>query len=153
MTDESHTDEPSAPEEGQPATPEPATEEASASPMSMGDFTSDQGMVALGGLILIAVWLIFDVIIEEYGVPREALLLAATAVILPRLNRESVATVHPLPILMKMIGYGLGLLGVFVIVEEVVGGVLGGDAGTVIGALLAYAGYVVAFMGARSIEA
>ena len=130
MTDESHTDEPSAPGEGQPTTPEPAMEESSASPMSMGDFTSDQGMVALGGLILIAVWLIFDVIIEEYGVPRAALLLAATAVILPRLNRESVATVLPLPILMKMIGYGLGLLGVFVIVEEVVGGVLGRDAGT-----------------------
>ena len=153
MTDESHTDKPSAPGEGQPTTPEPAMEESSASPMSMGDFTSDQGMVALGGLILIAVWLIFDVIIEEYGVPRATLLLAATAVILPRLNRESVATVLPLPILMKMIGYGLGLLGVFVIVEEVVGGVLGRDAGTIIGALLAYAGYVVAFMGARSIEA
>ena len=153
MTDESHTDEPSAPEEGQPSMPEPAAEEASTSPMSMGDFSSNEGMVALGGLILIAVWLIFDVIIEEYGVPRAALLLAATAVILPRLNRESVATVHPLPILMKMIGYGLGLLGVFVIVEEVVGGVLGRDAGTIIGALLAYAGYVVAFIGARSIEA
>ena len=152
MTDESHTNEPPAPQEGQPSMPEPAAEETSTSPMSMGDFTSAQGMVALGGLILIVVWLIFDVIIEEYGVPRVALLLAATAAILPRLNRDSFEKVHPLPILMKMIGYGLALLGVFVIVEEVVGGVLGRDAGTIIGALLAYAGYVVAFMGARSIE-
>ena len=152
MTDESNTNEPPVPQEGQHSMPEPAAEETSTSPMSMSDFSTGQGMVALGGLILIAVWLIFDVIIEEYGVPRVVLLLAASAAILPRLNRDTVERVHPLPILMKTIGYGIALLGVFVIVEEVVGGVLGSDAGTIIGALLAYTGYVVAFMGARSIE-
>ena len=152
MTDESYTNEPPLPEWGQPSMPEPAAEEASKSPMSMSDSSTGQGMVALGGLILIAVWLIFDVIIGGYSVPRVALLLAGTAAILPRLNRDAVESVHPLPTLMKTIGYGLALLGVFVIVEEVVGGVLGRDAGTVIGALLAYAGYVVAFMGARSVK-
>ena len=152
MTDESHTNEPPAPQEGQPSMPEPAAEETSTSPMSMSDFSTGQGMVALGGLILIAVWLIFDVIIGEYSVPRVVLLLAASAAILPRLNRDAVERVHPLPILMKTIGYGLALLGVFVIVEEVVSGILGTDTGTIIGALLAYTSYVVAFMGARSIE-
>lgn len=152
MSDESYTHEPDMPQEGEPSMPEPAAEEASASSMSMGDFTTGQGMVALGGIILLAVWLIFDVILDEYGVLSFGVVLAATAALLPRLNRESVENIHPLPVLMKVIGYGLAFVGVIEIVEEVVNGIFSADAATIIGALLAYAAYVIAFLGARSVE-
>ncbi len=120
--------------------------------MSMGDFSTGQGMVALSGLLLLAVWLILEVILGEYSQPWIVLLLAAAAAILPRVNRASVEKLHPLPILMKTIGYALAIVGVFVIVDEVFNDIFGTDIGTIIGALLTYTAFVMAFMGARKIE-
>lgn len=129
-----------------------SAEEASAVTSALGDFSTGEGMVAIGGIIILVVWLLFEVILEEYGVPHIAILLAAGAAILPRLNRDSVEKVLSLPSLMKVIGFGLVIVGVIELVEDMRNGILSTDAATVIAALAAYAGYAVAFMGARSIK-
>lgn len=116
-----------------------------------GDFTSGEGLVAFAGMVLIAVWLIFDIVINNYGMDNLVPLLAAVAILLPRLRRETVERVAPLPVLMKVTGWALLFVGVIEVIIDLRFNVYD-DFGTVIGALVAYAGYVMAFVGARQIE-
>ncbi len=154
MTDETHVPEP---QEDRPPAPDPpdqgATEAAPAAtePASDSDFSGGEGMVAVAGLILIVVWLIFEVILSEYGMPTIAILFAVAAAALPRLNRDSVEKVHRLNVLMKIIGYGLAVIGLTEIIFDLREGVLE-DFVTVVGALGAYAAYLMALLGARSIK-
>lgn len=116
-----------------------------------GDFTSGEGLVAFAGMVLIAVWLIFDIVINNYGMDNLVPLLAAVAILLPRLRRETVERIAPLPVLMKVTGWALLFVGVIEVIIDLRFNVYD-DFGTVIGALVAYAGYVMAFVGARQIE-
>jgi hypothetical protein len=144
MTDHDQGDEPT------PGEPQPSQPAATA---ALGDFSTGEGMTALGGMIVLAVWLIFEVITDDYSLSYLAIFLAAVAVILPRLSREKVEAFHPLSSLMKVVGYGLALVGVAEIISDVETGLFTDGSGlTIVAALAAYVGYVVAFMGARSIK-
>ncbi len=48
------------------------------------DFTSGEGLVALAGIIILAVWIIFEVIAKDYSVTTLAIVLALFR------NRETV---------------------------------------------------------------
>ena len=118
---------------------------------ALGDFSTGEGMVTVAGFVLLAVWLVFEVITDDYGLSYPTVILAALAVILPRVDRGKVEAVQPLPTLMKIVGYGIALVGVFEIVSDLETGAYS-QFMTVLAALIAYAGFVVAFMGARSIK-
>ena len=154
MTDETPVPEP---QEDQPPAPDPpdqgGTEAAPAASESTSDsnFSGGEGMVAVAGLILIAVWLIFEVILSKYFMPPIVILFAVAAAALPRLNRDSVEKVHRLNVLMKIIGYGLAVIGLTEIISNLREGMLE-DFVTVLGALGAYAAYLMALLGARSIK-
>ncbi len=143
MTDESQNPEPA----GEETSPNEGTETMAGG----GDFSSGEGLVAFAGIVLLANYVIFEVIFGEYFISYVLLLLAVAAALLPRLRRESVEAVLPLGTLMKVIGYGITILGVFEIVDDVR---FDGydDFGSIIAALAAYAGYAMAFLGARSIK-
>jgi hypothetical protein len=145
MADEFQTP---APDE-EPAPVEPAAEEESSD--EAADFTSGEGLVALGGIVILAVWIIFEVIAKDYSVATLAIVLALLAAVLPRMKREDVEKIQRLPILMKVVGYGLAVVGIVEIIDDISYGVYDSIFG-VIGALVAYAGYAMAFMGARSIK-
>lgn len=143
MTDESQGTEP---------TPESA-EDQDTTLEGAGDFTSGEGLVVFAGMLVIAVWLIFGVLANTYWVGWLAVVPAIAAVVLPRLDRTSVERYHPLPLLMKALGYTIALVGLLAIIENVrFAGSQLNEAFEVIGALAAYAGYVMAFLGARQIE-
>ena len=112
MTDESHpmdpVEEPIAPVEREAAVTEGA-----------GDFTSGEGVVAFAGIVLVVDWLIFGVIANDYWVAWVALVPAIAAVLLPRLDRAGVERYHPLPLLMKALGYTIAIVGVLAIVEDI----------------------------------
>lgn len=117
-----------------------------------GDFTSGEGLVALAGMVLLAIWLIFDVFLDQYGIGLVTFLIAVLVVIAPRLRGDAVSRLHPLPTVMKVAGYTLAIIGVY----DVIGAVEEGfydDAGTIIGALASYAAFAMAFFGARQIKA
>jgi hypothetical protein len=116
-------------------------------------FTTPTGMVALGGIVLIATWLVFGVLLNDYWIGWLALLLAVVAVLLLRGSGSFAEKIAPIPVLAKTIGYLLALIGVFALVEDLrfADGTLN-EFPDVIGALASYAGYVIAFMGARSIK-
>lgn len=146
MTDESSPD----PTDAEPAGEDSPTAEAPP-PAGAAEFTSGEGLVAFAGIVLLAVWIIFDVLVDNYGMDNAVPVVAAAAVILPRVNRDTVEKVHRLPVMMKVLGWVLALIGVVEIVIDVRFGIFD-DFGVVIAALAAYAGYAMAFFGARSIE-
>jgi hypothetical protein len=116
-----------------------------------GDFTSGEGLVAFAGLVVIAGWLIFSVILADYGTDWLMLSLAVAAALLPRLDQEKVERFHSLPQLMKVIGYGLALLALFALILDVRYGILD-DFSDILGGLVTYAAGAMAFMGARQIQ-
>ena len=116
-----------------------------------GDFTSGEGLVAFAGMVLIALWVIFDVFLDDYGIGSLTLLLAALVVFAPRISRDTVAKVLPLPVIIKVAGYTLALIGVIEVVAALEGGFYE-DALTIIAALVEYAAFVMAFIGARQIK-
>ncbi len=142
MTDESHT-----PDDTADQSPDVST----AADGGNADFSSGEGMVALAGMILLGVWLIFDVFLDEFGLASTELLLAVIAVAVPRMNRDSVEKVNTVPVIMKVTGYAIAIVGAFFIVEAIEEGFYDG-ALTIVAALISYAAYAVAFLGARSIN-
>lgn len=144
MTDESHgmepVEEPGVPVEGQAAIADGA-----------GDFTSGEGLVAFAGIIVIAVWVIFSILATEYFIGSLLILLSVTAAVAPRLNRGTVERVHPLPLVMKMVGYAIAIVGVYTLVEDIRFEYLD-EVWAVIGGLITYAAAVMAFIGARQIK-
>ncbi|MGB8360298.1 MAG: hypothetical protein WCE80_02755 [Acidimicrobiia bacterium] len=147
MTDETPG---TGPAEGGAEEPTPAQEMA-AVVQGAGDFTSGEGLVAFSGILLLLIWLVFDVFLDDYGLSIVELLLAAIVVIVPRLKPETVEKVHPVPVIMKVSGYGIATVGVFFIIWAIEGGFYDG-ASTIIAALLNYAAYAMAFLGARQIK-
>jgi len=156
MTDEYPRDpmEPPAEPVRQPPPPSPDpvdehdTEEVLA---GAGDFTSGEGLVAFAGIVIIGVWLIFAIILSEYGIDWLMLSLAVAAAVLPRLDRDKVERFHSLPMLMKVIGYAIALIGVFALISDVRFEEFQ-DIGDILGGLGTYAAAVMAFMGARQIK-
>lgn len=148
MTDQPHTPD----SEGTDPTPEQEAADPSPAGMPTGsDFSSGEGMIALAGMIMLGVWLIFDVFLDEFGLSDLEFLLAVTVVVVPRLNPGSVEKINPVSTTMKLAGYAIAIVGAFYLIRAIEGGFYD-DALTIIGALITYAAYAVAFLGARSIE-
>lgn len=150
MTDESHGSEPGKDPTPPPGMP-PQEHDDAAVIEGAGDFTSGEGLVAFAGMVLVAVWLIFDIIIDGYGMDNLVPVIAAVAILLPRLQAATVERIAPLPVLMKLVGWALVFLGVMELIVDLRFNAFRDVAG-VIGALAAYAGYAMAFMGARQID-
>jgi len=133
--------------------PTAAPEGTNPTPSTAG-FGSSTGMVALGGLVLIATYVVFGLLLNDYWVGWIAMLLAISAVLLQRIDTSYVEKLAPVPVLTKIIGYLLALIGILALVEDLrfSDGTLN-EFPDVIGAVAAYAGYVIAYLGARSIKA
>lgn len=145
MTDESHI-----PEMGDQGEEVPS-ESGSAGMMAGTDFSSGEGLVAFAGIVLLAVWIVFDLIVDNYGFDNVIAVLAAAAAIVPRLDRAVVERVHSLPVIMKVLGWALVLFGAIEILLDIRFGIYD-DLGIIVAALISYVGYAMALMGARSIE-
>lgn len=114
-------------------------------------FSSGERTVALAGILLLLVWLIFEVIAADYFVSTVGVILAITAIVVPRLNPEDVEKVHRVNVVMKVVGYGIALNGVTEIIDDIRFDAYD-EFTAVIGAFAAYAAYAMAFFGARSIK-
>ena len=69
----------------------------------------------------------------------------------PRLDLDAITAIAPLPAVLRFLGYFLASVGVVEIIDELQGGILDAGGASIFGALVAYAGYVLAFLGARKI--
>ncbi len=110
---------------------------------------SSENLISLGALLVAGSWLAFEVIAEEYFVTTVAVALALLVLVLPRIDVGAITDIASIPVFLKAAGYALAAIGVVEIIDEVQGGVFDAGGATVFGALIAYAGYVLAFLGAR----
>jgi hypothetical protein len=116
-------------------------------------FSTPTGMVALGGVILVATYVIFGLLLNDYWVGWIAMTLAISAILLLRAGGSFVEKLAPVAVLAKTVGYLLAIVGLLVLVEDLRFFDNNLDEfPDVIGALASYAGYVIAFLGARSIK-
>lgn len=115
---------------------------------------SGAGMVAVGGMAVIAGYVVFGLILNEYWVAWLPLLLAIVAVLLPRIDTSFVEKIAPLGAATKAVGYLLAIIGAVAILEDIrfAGSQLDSFV-EILGAVVAYAGYAAAYLGARSIDA
>ncbi|MFZ0626817.1 MAG: hypothetical protein WAN34_10015 [Acidimicrobiia bacterium] len=138
-----------------PATPEPTPEPppeptpAAASPMSS---MSGETMVMAGAALVLVSYVIFTLLTRDFSQYPTVLYAATFAIILSRFSAPWIEKLAPVPVLMKLLGYLIALVGVFEILYDIRVGVLD-HVMPILGALVAYIGYVLAFLGARSIKA
>ena len=151
MTDYGQGAEPLEPEGSEPPEPDEIVTDDGLTTEDTSDFSSGEGMVALAGIILIGVWLIFEVLTRQYSLTTLAIVLGAAVAIIPRMNPESVANIMPVSAAMKALGYALVIVGVIEVVTDIRIGIYDSPM-SVLGALIAYGAYGLALMGARQIE-
>ena len=132
----------------QPVTP-PAVPPAAAGPMSS---MTGETLVTIGAALVLGSYLVFGLIANEFHQYTVQLVAAAFALLVPFVSREAVEKVASYPVVMKVLGYIIAVSGVFEILFDVRFGYLD-EFMAILGAVIAYAGYVVAFIGARTIKA
>ena len=116
-----------------------------------GEFTSGEGLVAFAGVIIVAVWLIFSILTTEYFLGDLLLILGVIAAVVPRINRGKVESVHKVAVIMKVVGYGIAVMGLVALIEDVRFEAYD-EIWAVIGGVITYAAAVMAFVGARQID-
>lgn len=110
-------------------------------------------MVFVGAAVVLAGWVLFDLLIDDYGTDVASFALAVFIVVAAMTNRDR-KTEPPVPHATAMFVAGgvLGVLGVAFLLEEVRDGILGAGFLTVIGALVYYGGAIVAGVGALQLK-
>lgn len=139
----------------QPPSGRPPTDQARELLSSLASSVSEQsktgeGRVALAGMAVIAVWVVFDVIIQSYGFDNMLAVLGVIAVVVPRLDE---ATYRPVPrkLVMKTVGYLIVVFGVIELIFDLRNSILE-DSGAAAGAMFGYVAFGLAFWGARAIK-
>lgn len=131
-------------------TPQPSTPEPTPGPPGGGGMDG-QSLVFIGALLSLGTYLVFELILDEYFQFVTTLVAAALIVLVTRVGRPWLAQLAPVPVLVKALGYTLAVSGAFDLLGDLRFGRLD-DAVSIIGGLVAYAGFVLAFIGARSIQ-
>jgi hypothetical protein len=142
-----------------PGTPDPtpAPEPMATPPMApqptgsaMGSM-SGETMVMAGAALVLASYVIFSLILRDYGQSAVSITAAIFVLVLFQMKPAWVSAIAPLPVLLKTLGYIIATVGVLEFLGDIRSEILD-NASTIIGAIVAYAGYVLAFLGARSIK-
>jgi hypothetical protein len=112
---------------------------------------SGESMVMIGGVLVLASYVIFALIADEFHQFTVQLIAAAFAELIPLVAKDSIGKVIGYSVAMKVVGYVIAVAGIFEILYDVRFGILD-EVMAFLGAAVAYAGYVLAFLGARAIK-
>lgn len=111
-------------------------------------------LAVLGAAGVLAVWLVFDLLIDEYSIGAVSFVLSLAIVYAAyrHHNRGSDTWAVPYESLVWAAASLLGVLGVWFLIEEIRGEILNTDAATVIGALAFYIAAIVSGVGAYQLS-
>lgn len=112
---------------------------------------SGENLISLGALLVLGSFVIFELIAEEYVLTTVAVALALFIVALPRIDADAITAIAPIGTFLRLAGYLLAAIGVIEIVDDIQANLFDAGGSTIFGALVAYAGYVLAFLGARQV--
>jgi hypothetical protein len=109
-------------------------------------------LIRIGAAIIIADWLLFDIILDEYYFFTLTLLIALSALFAAWVRTSRPSSTWPLPYawIMKLLGYTAGTLVLIEFIGDLRYGVLD-NAGNILGGIVLYAGAFVMFWGARQL--
>lgn len=111
-------------------------------------------LAVLGAAGVMVVWLLFDLLIDEYGIGEPSFILAGLVVGAAYFhhNRGSSDWSVDYITVVKVAGIFLGLLGAWTVVEQLRADLFDRDATSIIGALGYYVGCIVSGIGAWQLE-
>jgi hypothetical protein len=101
---------------------------------------------------VLASWIIFEVIAEEYFIATATVAVALLIAVVPRIDTKVVTALGSAAGFMVVFGYLLVASGVVEFVADMRNNIFDAGGATIFGALVTYVGYVLAFLGARKIE-
>jgi hypothetical protein len=113
---------------------------------------SGDTLVTWGALVVLASWIIFEVIAEEYFIATATVAVALLIAVVPRIDTKVVTALGSAAGFMVVFGYLLVASGVVEFVADMRNNIFDAGGATIFGALVTYVGYVLAFLGARKIE-
>ncbi len=113
---------------------------------------SGDTLVMWGALLVVASWVVFETIAEEYFISTTSIAVALLLVVVPRIDSAAISSLAKPAAFAKVFGYLLVAAGLSEIVGDIRNNIFDAGGSTIIGALVAYAGYALTFMGARKIE-
>ena len=111
-------------------------------------------LAVLGAAAVLAVWLVFDLLIDEYSIGTMSFVLSLAIVYAAyrHHNRGSEGWAIPYQSVVWAAAAVLGVLGVWFLIEEIRGDILDADAATVIGGLAFYVAAIVSGVGAYQLS-
>ncbi len=111
-------------------------------------------LAVLGAAGVMVVWLLFDLLIDEYGIGEPSFILAGLVVGAAYFhhNRGSADWSVDYVTVVKVAGVFLGLLGAWTVVEQLRADLFDRDATSIIGALGYYAGTIACGIGAWQLK-
>jgi hypothetical protein len=133
----------------QPSTPEPKSSGPDFSSLSQGE-----KFVGLGGVAVLAVYIIFELITEDYFVNYSAILLAAfiLGVLWLKLQRPGKPLAVPSNSLLRAAGYLLFVFGVVVFIDQLKSDIFDAPGATIAAALILYGACALAGYGAKQLD-
>jgi hypothetical protein len=110
-------------------------------------------LIRIGAAIIVADWILFDIILDKYYFFTLTLLLAFYALFAVWAHTSRPSTSWPVPYawVLKLLGYTVGVLVLIEFIGDLRYGVLD-NAGDIFGGIVLYAGAFVMFWGARQLE-
>ena len=102
--------------------------------------------------MIAANYLFFEVIVEEYFLSTTTAALAILMVALPRIDAAAITSLSRPASFAKLAGYLLVCLGIVELVGDLRNNIFDAGGSTILGGLVAYAGFAITYMGARKIE-
>jgi hypothetical protein len=109
--------------------------------------SSDSGLLMIGAAIVLGAWLIFDVIMGEFGYV--AFYYAVAALVL--MSILGVGGLRLSNRTLKLLGYFMGLVGLFLLVDDLRYGFPDGVADNLAN-IVFYVGFLLMFVGARGLS-
>jgi hypothetical protein len=109
--------------------------------------SSDTGLLMIGAAIVLGAWLVFDVIMGEFGYV--AVYYAVAALVL--LSILGVGGLKLSNRTLKLLGYFMGLVGLFLLVDDLRYGFPDGVADNIAN-IIFYVGFLLMFVGARALS-
>ena len=141
---------------GASAAPSPETSSGGnkSSGIDFGSLSQGEKLVGLGAVAVLAVYIIFELITEDYGVSDLPILLAAfiLGVLWLRLQRPGMSWAVPSTSLLRAGGYLLLAWGVVEFIDELKDDIFEYPGATIAGFLILVAGCAVAGFGAKQLD-
>ena len=142
------------PADATPPPPPPSGGGGSGGGIDFSSLSQGEKLVGLGGAAVIAVYVIFELITEDYFVNYIAILLGAfiLGVLWLKLQRTGMTWPVPSSSLLRVAGYMLLVFGVAVFIDQMKNDIFDAPGATITGALILYAGCAIAGFGAKQLD-